>query len=448
MKKAFSIMLNYLVFMSTGSLAQTTISGGKVNGIWESAKSSFLITDNITIPNNSTLIIESGVKVEFQGHYSLTVLGRLLAVGTKTDSIFFTVKDTTGFSIPDTTLGGWYGVRLIETPLSNGSSKFVYCCLEYGKAVASVLYSYAGGAICILQFGKVIISDCLIRNNFADSTSDEQVIAGGLYFFKSDIIVKNNTFVNNRAYSGRAIYCDQSNPTFINNTLKNNSAFYGVGISLDGESIPTFTNDKIINNIAESNGGGLLFSQTSTFKCVAGGELQAKNCIFSDNRTEIWGGGIACDNRKLSVHNCTFTHDPSDWGSGGLYMVHAAAEITNCTFKETSAVFGIGFHAVFSQITCEQNDFFNKTAEGAGEMHMEDSDCAINKCWFQGNQALNGDGGAIEYLVDSAIFGRSYKFGLRKSDIIENISSVRCGAVKIEQTNSDYSLADVILDSC
>lgn len=465
MNKLFIIGLTILVFNGNTSLAQTTVTGGDVSGIWESVNSPYLITDNISIPNDSTLTIEPGVKVEFQGHYSLTVLGRLLAIGTEMDSILFTVKDTTGFSIPDTTLGGWYGIRFIDTPTTNDSSKIVHCCLEFGKAVAPVWHLYAGGAICILQFGKVLISDCLIRNNFAGSTSEEQAIAGGLYFFMSDIMVKNNTFVNNRAYSGGAIYFDQSNPTFINNTIENNFAFFGAGITMDGECYPTFTNDKIINNVAENNGGGLLISATPNVKCenvlvsgnkaqygagigVQGGELQADNCLFSDNRAEIWGGGVACDFGKLNLQDCTFNRDTSDWGSGGLHLDHSIANITNCEFEENKAVFGGGFHAVFSQIICEQNDFHNNTADGAGGIHVEDSDCSIDKCLFQGNEAVNGESGAIDYSVDSTIFGRSYQFDLKRTGIIENVASVRCGAVRIEQTNSDSSLVDVTVDSC
>jgi hypothetical protein len=129
-------------------------------------------------------------------------------------------------------------------------------------------------------------------------------------------------------------------------------------------------------------------------------------------------------------------------------MDNAFADITNCTFEENKAVFGGGLHAVFSKVVCEQNNFFNNTAEGAGGMHVEDSDCKINNCWFQGNKALNGESGAIDYSVDSAIFERSYKFELKKTDIIESIATARCGAVRIEQAFSDSSLADVIIDSC
>lgn len=294
------------VILNITSLAQTEISGGDVSGTWELANSPYLIDGDITIPNDSTLIIEPGVKVEFQGHYSLLVLGRLLAVGTETDSILFTVNDTTGFSNPDTLLGGWYGIRFIDTPLNNDSSKIVHCCLEYSKAVGPVWHLNSGGAICILQFGKVLISNCMIRNNSAGSPTEHPSQGGGVYLFKSDVTIRDNTFINNRAHSGGAVHMDDSSPVFANNIIENNVAIYAAGVFLGGASNPTFSNDRILNNVAGSKGGGVLLYDPSVVTCdqvtfignkapwgggigVGGGELYANDCVFKENQAETWG---------------------------------------------------------------------------------------------------------------------------------------------------------------
>lgn len=454
-----------LVFLNTFSFAQTSVPGGDVSGTWESANSPYLIHGDITIPNDSTLSIEPGVLIEFQGHFSLTVLGRLLAIGTETDSIWFTVNDTTGFYDSDTSLGAWNGIRFVDTPINNDSSKIVHCCLEYSKAVGPVWHLNAGGAICILQFGKVLISDCLIRNNSAGSTADDKPVGGGLYLFKSDAIVSDNTFVNNRAYSGGAIYFDESAPTFTNNLIQNNFAVFGGGISMGGESFPTFTNDRIIHNEAESHGGGMAFYEPSVVNCdhlmvsgnrarwgggigVQGGELQAKNCTFYGNRAELWGGGVAGDFATLNLDNCTFEKDSSNWGSGGLHMDHAVATIKHCDFVDNRAVFGGGFHAVYSQIEAELNVFQTNHTDNGAAMHLIDSDCLIDQCQFQGNMALNGSGGAIFYVVDSTIFGRSYTFTLSRSSFEGNVATTSSGAVQIEQTHLEISLVDVVVDSC
>src|SRR5512135_2056423 len=101
--------------------SQTVVPPGNVSGGWTAPGSPYLIQGDITVPFGSTLIIDPGVQLIFQGHYALAVQGTLLAIGTSGDSILFTVNDTSGFSDSDTTLGGWGGIQLINTPQTNDS---------------------------------------------------------------------------------------------------------------------------------------------------------------------------------------------------------------------------------------------------------------------------------------------------------------------------------------
>lgn len=465
MRLLYGFIVPVLFILNATSFAQTTVQGGEVSGNWSLSASPYKVQGDISVPNDSTLIIEPGVRVEFQGHFSLTVLGRLLAIGTLTDSILFTVKDTSGFSKPDTSMGGWNGIRFTDTPTQNDSSKIVYCCLEYSKAFGPVWHLNAGGAISILQFGKVLISNCMIRNNSAGSSTDHLPVGGGLYLFKSDIILKNNAFINNRAHSGGAIFMDDSNPVFINNLIESNYAIYGAGVSLGAESHPVFTNDVFSNNVAKSNGGGLLVGHASVVKCdhvsvsgnratwgggigVQGGELLANNCLFFENHAELWGGGVAGDFATLSIDNCSFEKDSSNWGSGGIHMDHSIAAIKHCEFEGNKSVFGGGLHAVYSQITSEQNTFLDNHCESGGALHLENSDCIIDRSTFYGNQALNGHGGAIYYKVDTTTFGRKYRYSLSRSSLEENIASMSSGAVHIEHIQADSSMLDALIDSC
>jgi hypothetical protein len=405
------------------------------------------------------------VAVEFQGYYSLQVQGQLLAMGTATDSILFTVNDTTGFALADTSLGAWNGIRFTDTPLENDTSRLTHCCLQFSKAVGPVWHLNAGGAISVLQFGKVVISDCLIRNNSAGSPTDHLPIGGGLYLFKSDAVISDNIFLNNRAHSGGAVYMDDSNPVFSGNLISGNRAVYGAGVGMGGTCHPMFTSDVIINNIAENHGGGLYFNKPSLVTCkgvvflgnsavwgggigVGGGELHANECQFTGNYAELWGGGIAGDYATLQINHCSFLRDSSSWGSGGLHLDHAMAEIFQCTFQDGRAVFGGGFHALFSQVTSVNNQFIGNRTGGGGGIHLENSDCLIDQCHFEGNQALDGTGGAIDCWADTTIFGRAYRLTLARSVIVDNTSFVHSGAARIEQGNSGSTLLEVVVDSC
>jgi len=88
--------LSVIIYISSMvSYSQTVIPGGDVYGTWSINGSPYQVMGDIAIPNDSTLSVDPGVMVEFQGHYALFVQGRLLAMGTETDTIVFTVNDTT-----------------------------------------------------------------------------------------------------------------------------------------------------------------------------------------------------------------------------------------------------------------------------------------------------------------------------------------------------------------
>ena len=130
MKNIFLLFFLFsFITLTIISNAQTVIPPGDVSGTWTLGGSPYLIEGEINIPFLETLTIEPGVLVEFQGHYKFIVDGRLLAVGTETDTITFTINDTTGFSIPDTSLGGWHGIKFDNTSAVNDSSKIIYCKL-------------------------------------------------------------------------------------------------------------------------------------------------------------------------------------------------------------------------------------------------------------------------------------------------------------------------------
>ncbi|GAF97593.1 unnamed protein product, partial [marine sediment metagenome] len=60
-------LLFTLLIVITSSYAQTPVPPGNVSGTWTPAGSPYQINGEITIPNDSVLIIAPGTYVEFQG---------------------------------------------------------------------------------------------------------------------------------------------------------------------------------------------------------------------------------------------------------------------------------------------------------------------------------------------------------------------------------------------
>lgn len=169
---------------SSEGLDATIIPGGYVSGTWPQAGSPYLIDSTIVVHNDSTLTIEAGVEVRFQGHYQFKVEGKLYAVGTESDSILFTSDDL---------LAGWGGLRLVSATVS---SKLEYCHFTLGNA---------------------------------QGTWPENC-GGALYIYGTISSIKHCSFVNNRAdYDGGAIFLWGATPTFSYNLFTDNNCTSATG---------------------------------------------------------------------------------------------------------------------------------------------------------------------------------------------------------------------------
>ena len=445
------------------SQTQTIIPPGNVSGSWSLANSPYHIEGEITIPNDSTLTVEPGVEAIFLGHHALHVQGRILAIGTESDSIIFTVNDTTGFSNPDTGLGGWYGIRFIDTPINNDSSKFMYCKFQYGKAVADFWHANAGGALCIIHFHKVYISHCLFTHNSAGGLLTEAPAGGAIHLAWSDILITENSFIHNRAITGGAIQFHESDPQFINNTFMDNTAQDGGAISFGGISNPTFLNDNISNNRATNLGGGIfatdsiaifngvtINSNTANWgggigmiNCV----LEMNNCDVSDNFAANLGGGISADFSTLYLTNNIFERDTSGFQSGALHSWHSNLQISDCQFRDNMSVIGGGIHAEFSQLEIDNSIFSRNSANNGAGIHANSIDLLLDSCTFSQNIAGN-EGAAIQYTADTLEFSTPYQVELTHSRFELNYATNLVGGVTINQFNSDSSLVNLLVDHC
>jgi hypothetical protein len=354
--------------------AQTIIPAGDVSGTWTLTGSPYLIQGEINIPNDSTLSIEPGVIVEFQGHYQFNVQGRLLAVGTETDTIVFTINDTTGFHNPNIPDGGWFGIRFEFTPSTNDSSKIVYCKLQYGKAIGTWPDNH-GGAIWVWYFDKLIISNCIITDNIA---------WGGVW------------------PSGGGIALHGSSPKITGNTISHNSAVNGGGIHCYNQSSPHVLNNFIVNNSADNGGGGIVCDEYSN---------PILNSTIIDSNIALYGAGIACwNNSSPSLENVTISNNLSHIGSG-IHSFNSNLQIENSSFINNEALFPPGralFYECEDTITASyQLDLTNTvlTNNTGGGIFAVCWDSArvnifIEKCEFTNNLA-NGSSGlflAGDYL--------------------------------------------------
>jgi hypothetical protein len=311
-KNYLFVLLSVFLTAITCMNSQTSVAGGVVSGTWTLAGSPYQVQGAIQIPNDSTLTIQPGVTVEFQGHYKLIVAGRLLAIGSATDSITFTAVNTTT---------GWYGIRFSLTATTNDTSKISYCRIFYGKANGSG-DDTQGGGIFFKTVSKAIISNSRISNCYCVGSG------GGIacFTYSNPIIRNNNISGNTGIYQGGGISTNFSAPQINNNVISYNttgiSNCVGGGIHV-GYGNPTITGNLIANN-SSLIGGGILCNNGTSPTII-------NNVIVNNKATNATegGGGIACYNSTPVITNNTIANNTAVYGGGVTCFTNANPVLRN-----------------------------------------------------------------------------------------------------------------------
>jgi len=336
---------------------------GDVWGTWSPANNPYDVVGEIRVPPESTLVIEPGVFVDFQGHYKFIVdsLATLLAIGTETDSIYFTTDDTAT---------GWHSIRL---HYADSSSQISYCHLEYGKAIGpsrdaaggAIFCEYSGlivshntftrnyasrygGAICCNHASAIISHntitenksdlyggalDCVecnieIWNNTIQYNTADLGVGGGIYSAHCDLTMSENVVSGNRAYWGSAggILCRDGTITMTGNTITGNSGAYAGGLAItrcSGTIVDNFVSGNWAGSCTDGHGGGL---------CCYSSDLVISNNIIRGNNS-FYGGGIVCIESSPIIDHCLITSNGADSLGAAIYCVDASPTFVNNTIS-------------------------------------------------------------------------------------------------------------------
>jgi len=303
----------------------TIVDPGPVSGIWQRSSAPYYITGDIGVNSGQVLVIEAGVKVEFQDHYRFTVYENavLEARGTSEDSIVFS---------PYEIRAPWFGLRF----LNSGSDDLLqYCRIENARKQngAELLEDQRGGGI-FISGSSPRLENCVITGNYAQSgggiscleanpelsavTVSDNVAGSdggaGISCYDSDPLLQNVLIVNNRTNywlsgdNGGALYCRGSSPRLINATISGNRADKGgaLYISQSG-SHPTIVNSILWGNIPEE----ICFSEDPKSKSVAIAHSdveEGENAIIKNSAGDVFWltGNLNTDPAFLSIENGDF----------------------------------------------------------------------------------------------------------------------------------------------
>lgn len=327
----------FLLLISANLFSQTNIPNGTVSGTWTAAGSPYLVQGNIMIANGTTLTIQPGVTVSFQGSYRMLVNGRLIAAGTAADSIRFTAVDTSA---------GWQGIRFDNTSTNNDSSLVSYCSIQYAISTVN------GGGIYVRNFSKLSLINSSISNCWVLNSRG----GGGVYLEESNAMVSGNRIFRNHAVSGGGIFISGGSPLVTNNIISYNDNrqpppaigdpgsdpdSYGGGILLFGTNNATVRNNTISYN-RSGYGGGLRLQGGSAFikdnvisynEAISGGGIYSsdggeyRNNMISFNTASLSGGAAYCEGFSNSFWNNSIIHNTAAKAGGGFLFEQGTSVI-------------------------------------------------------------------------------------------------------------------------
>jgi predicted outer membrane repeat protein len=389
----FFVSISFFFLISLQSvISQTIIPSGYVSGNWGIAGSPYLIQGEITIHADSSLSIDPGVEVIFQGHYPFFIYGYLNAIGTETDSIRFTA------AIPDT---GWRGLRFMDAA---DTSRLSYCIIEYGRATVGIgIEGNRGGGI-YCRYSPLLISHCCFRNNLAYTHG------GAICFYskvQDSLCIADCEITGNQCTSGPGggIYYVQN-------------SYYDIILNLK--------NCIVSNNNATSNGGGIYVSSLNSGLNTT---IYLTNCTIEQNQASSYGGGMACNNvsiyKWLYITESKINYNTAYYNGGGIYLGTSSSQ--HQVYISASEFIG--------------NVVTNASGKGGafyGNARLLDLYPTIEYSIIAGNQAYEGGG---FYLTDP-----SYP-RFRHCTIVNNTSTSGSGIYLAAGSNNTLTLYENIFAS-
>ena len=310
--------------------AETHIGPANVNGTWTLANSPYIVDGNITVVAGEELIIEPGVLVEFSGHFRFTIEGRLVAVGTETDSIHFYAYASAN---------GWSGLRFVDGNANmQDDSEIAFCNIRDGKANGVSPYNRGGGIY--LTNTTLSVQNTIITNNEANG------LGGGIFCSTGSVLNLQNVIIDNNYTDsdGGGIYCWDAEMYISDSEIQNNHA------------------------TAAGGGGGIYIGQNSTSTMT--------RTTIHNNDCYSWGGGIFCETSTIDADKLTIFGNTSYYSGGGINVNSTSTvDFVNSIFWNNSPD---QINESTRSITVTYSDVFAPTAPYPGEGNISSDPLFVN----------------------------------------------------------------------
>jgi parallel beta-helix repeat protein len=291
----------------------------KTEGTLTMAHSPYRVTCDAFVPEGSTLSIDPGVVIKFEGDYYFTVYGSLSVNGNAGNHVVITTKQA------NPPRGYWKDITFASTSFGNSVT---YCDIDHGEMVAvdstdavfdHVVFremenygiyahnaspvvtncEFWGAGLACIAFDSLASSDAMVSRTIVSGAEgrgisvnyySSPVISNCVIFdngtsgihclWRSDPTLINNTITNNGYYG---VFCQwNSSPTVMNNVIANCQKY---GISCQYSSMPTISYNDVWNNFLMLP-DSLSEQRQNYFDCQAGVGDISSNPMFMNPMSE------------------------------------------------------------------------------------------------------------------------------------------------------------------
>jgi hypothetical protein len=402
------LALTVLVAAALSPTARATEVQGDVLGEWDALGSPYVVTADINVPAGEMLEIQPGVTVQFAGSFFFFVYGILQAVGTVTDSIYFT---TDVDSNPDQ----WRGIRILNAP---DTSRFAYCVVEYVHYF--VPDPDDGGWGLRIENCSPLIEHCSIRYNYGRPNG------GGIATINSNCRISDSDILFNYGEYGGGLELGWGGDILVIRCLvAYNTASQGAGLAFWGVN-PTVINCTIVGNHGDDASG---------LRCTAGSVPEIRNCIFASNNGGPAVGLYGVPNPPTIEYSCFWDHGSLFGGNPELPGFGETTEI-NANGDPCDVYFNIFLDPSF--VNPEEGDFHlsdDSPCLDAGDPESpEDPDGSVADMG-----AYSGQGGGPQFCVLYPNGGELWS--VLRNDTVRWLAEGVTGSIRIE-LNRDYPGGD------
>jgi len=221
-----------------------------------------------------------------------------------------------------------------------------------------------------------------IQHNIIENNKDGGILCSG-----ESMIIRNNTISNNTTPSlGGGIecyYCDSSSAAIDMNTFSNNQASWGGAIYCHSAS-PLIGENRFTGNMASSMGGAIALHHSESI---------IRNNVFDGNESIIGGGALYCKKSSAPkiINNTLYGNKATLYGGGLFCHDYSSPVILNSIFWNNSARSGNEIYISWHGISTVAINFSN-VERGENSIFIEPGGSAI--AW--GSHMIDDDPGFVD----------------------------------------------------